>query len=90
MALLSLIKSKFLLWGGAVLAVLLGVIKFMAVRNTTLKGQVKQARKQLQKNAEIDKIDSEIDSQTASRRVEARKALENDEIPEHLRNPRRR
>jgi hypothetical protein len=88
MAFLSLLKTKIAAVGIGILAVLLGVIKYLSHRNTTLKNEVNIANKQLKFKENVDKVEAEIEQDFSHRAAEARRDLENDEIPDHLRNPR--
>lgn len=80
------LKLKLLAIGGAIIAILLGIIKFLQVRNSTLKNEINIARKNLKLRENIDTIDEEIEQDFSHRAEEARRDLDNDEIPEHLRN----
>ena len=69
-------------------AVLLGVIRFLTFRNAQLKQERDQAEADLEFRNEVDEIDSEIEQDFSDRQRAAEKDIENNEIPEHLRNPR--
>lgn len=84
--LLSL-KTKLLAAGTVIIAVLLGIIKYLSHRNTTLKNEVNIAKKQLKFKEKVDTVDAEIEQEFSHRANEARRSLEDDTIPDHLRNP---
>jgi len=84
----SLLKTKFLAVGAGIIAILLGIIKFLRVRNTTLKNEVNIARKELKFRADVDTIEEEIEQEYSHRADEARRDIDEGTIPEHLRNPR--
>lgn len=83
-----MLKAKLYAAFAAIGGVLLAVIKFLSFRNALLKKQRDQAKADLQFREDVDTIDEEIGADFDERKEEAREALENDEIPEHLRNPR--
>jgi hypothetical protein len=86
MALLLSLKTKLYAIGIGIIAALIGVIKWQAHRNSTLKNEVNIARKNLKLRENIDTIDEEIEQDFSHRAEEARRDLDNDQIPEHLRN----
>jgi predicted negative regulator of RcsB-dependent stress response len=83
------LKSKLLAIGAGIVAFLLGVIKFLSWRNKSLKKEANQAKADLKFREDIDTIDAEIEQEFSHRAEEARKDLDEDRIPDHLRNPRK-
>ncbi len=77
--------NKFYAYGAAVIAVLLAVIKFLLSRNKNLKEEIRLAKKQIEFRAEVDDLDTEIDQEFSHRAEEARRALADNRIPDHLR-----
>lgn len=84
---LSTLKMKIYAIGAAIIAVLIGVIKFLSARNKSLKEEVKAANSQLQYREKVDTIDAEIEQDFSHRAEEARKDVESGEIPDHLADP---
>ena len=84
MALLQLLKTKIWAIGAAVFAAMLAIIKFQAVRNKSLKRGRDQARADLKFQSKVLEIDEEIDDNTVSRRVQARKEIEAGKLPGNL------
>lgn len=84
----SFLKGKLLAIGGVIIAILLGLVKFLTYRNNSLKQEVKSAKKQLQFKEKVDIIEEEIEQEYSHRAEEARRDLDEGNIPEHLRNPR--
>lgn len=84
-----MIKAKLLAVGGAIVAFLLGIIKFLSFRNATLKKQRDQFKADLDFKEDVDELDEEISQTFSHRAEEAREALDEGNIPEHLRNPRK-
>ena len=79
-----LLKAKLLAIGAAAFAILLATLKIMIGQRNEAREQVKIAKKKIQFDSDVEELDSEID-QTFSRRVEeAKEAIENDKIPDHL------
>ena len=81
-------KAKLYAIGAAVLGVLLGVIKLLGSRNRQLERINDQLQADIEFKNDVEEADAEIRQEFSHRADEARKDLENDEIPEHLRNPR--
>jgi len=79
------VLNKFYAYGAAVIAVLLAVIKFLLSRNKNLKEEIRLAKKQIEFRAEVDDLDTEIDQEFSHRAEEARRALADNRIPDHLR-----
>ena len=91
MALLLSLKGKLIAAGALLLTVLGFFLRLKIVTSQRDKAKQKAAKFKAwsERQAETSEIDAEIE-QTFSRRAEtAREALKNDEIPEHLRNPKR-
>ena len=74
--------------GIGVIAILIGVIKFLNYRNTTLRNEVNIAKKSLKFREDVDIVESEIDQEFSHRAEEARKDLDEGDIPDHLQHPR--
>ena len=85
----NLLKSKALAIGAGIIAVLLGLVKFLSARNKSLKEEVKAANSQLQYREKVDTIDEEIEQEFSHRAEEARRDVESGDIPDHLSNPDR-
>ena len=83
----SPLKAKLYAAGIAILAFLLGIIKFLSARNKSLKEEVKAANSQLQYREKVDTIDEEIEQEFSHRAEEARRDVEKGDIPSHLSNP---
>jgi hypothetical protein len=81
------LKTKLLAFGGAVIALLVGSLKFMAVRNRSLKDEVKSAKAQIKYRGEVDRLDAEIEQAFSRRAHEARRHIDEDRIPGHLAEP---
>ena len=73
--------------GAGIIAVLIGLVKFLAARNKSLKEEVKAANSQLQYREKVDTIDEEIEQDFSHRAEEARRDVEKGDIPDHLSNP---
>ncbi len=82
-------KAKLLAIGGAIVAFLMGIIKYLSVRNKTLKDQRDAAKADLKFRKDVDKLDEEIEQEYSHRAEEAQKDLDEGNIPDHLRNPRK-
>lgn len=77
-------------WAVAVsaLAVVLGVVvKFLSVRNKALEKENDRQEAWLDRQEDTREKDAEIDLKFDGLQADAKEALENDEIPDHLRNP---
>lgn len=83
------LKSKFLAAGAALVAFLLGFVKILMTRNKSLKNKNKQLKSDLDFREDVDILDEQIEQKFSHRAEEAKQALDNDEIPKHLRNPRK-
>ena len=83
----SFLKGKIYAIGAAILALLLGVIKFLLWRNSSLKERVETAEADLKFRNDISTIDEEIESDFSDLRREAEKDIQDGEIPAHLRKP---
>ena len=77
--------NKLYGYGIALLAVLVGVIRVLIKRNRHLKEEIKIAKKVIEFREDVDNVDTEIDQQFSRRAEEARTALDNNRIPDHLR-----
>jgi len=84
---LTFLKSKIAAIGAGIIAVLLATIKFLSMRNKSLKKQVKTVKADLKFREETDSMDSEIEQEFSHRAEEAQKDLDDDKIPDHLANP---
>lgn len=84
----SLLKNKIYAIGAGIIAVLLGIVKFLAHRNKSLKQEVKSAKSALKYREEVDSMDAEINQEFSHRAEEAQRDIQNDEIPRHLRHRR--
>ena len=82
------IKAKLYAILAGIGGILLGIIKFLSFRNKQLKDQRDQYKADIDFREDVDDLDEEISQKFSHRAEEAREALKNDEIPEHLRNPR--
>jgi hypothetical protein len=71
----------------AVGAFLLTWIKFLTIRNQGLKRKVKRAERQLEFEREINESEAEIEQDFSHRAEEAKKDLDEGNIPDHLRKP---
>ena len=85
----SALKANFLAIGGAIIAFLLGIIKFQSVRNKTIKKQRDNAKADLQFREDVVELDEEINQEFSHRAEEAKEALDEDRIPDHLARPRK-
>lgn len=83
--LLSL-KAKLWAIGGAIIASLLLVVKLLLTQNSKLRKRAEAVESQLKFNKRQAKLDAEVEQEFSHRAEEARRDLDNDEIPEHLRN----
>ena len=77
--------NKLYGYGIVLLAVLVGVIRVLIKRNRHLKEEIKAAKKSIEFREDVDDVDTEIDQQFSRRAEEARTALDNTRIPDHLR-----
>ena len=82
---LNSFANKLYAYGVVALAVLIGVIKVLLGRNKHLKEEIKAAKKAKEFREDVDDIDAEIDQEFSRRANEARKALKDNRIPDHLR-----
>ena len=74
---------------GAVIGVLvLGVIKFLLFQNNRLKENNNSFKADAEFQADIDLSETELRQKFSRRAEKAKEALDNDQIPENLRNPR--
>lgn len=67
---------------------LLGMIKFLSVRNKSLKKQNKQLEADVAFQNEVNESEAELRQEFSHRADEAKRDIENGEIPSHLRKPR--
>lgn len=81
-----MIKTKLLAILGGIAGFLLVIIKFLTARNKALKDRVKRVENQLKFNKRQGKLDAEIEQDFSHRAEEAKRDLEEDRIPDHLRN----
>ncbi len=82
------LKSKVIAASAAIIVFLLGVVKLFLHRNSQLKQRVKKAEGQLKQSREQARLDAEIEQEFSHRAEEARRDLDEGNIPDHLRNPR--
>jgi hypothetical protein len=81
------LKTKLLAFGGAVIALLVAALKFMVIRNKSLKDQVKSAQAQIRYRGEVDRLDAEIEQDFSRRAQEARRHIDEGRVPNHLADP---
>ncbi len=81
------LKSKLLALGGALLALLLGLLKFFAFKAKREKKRRIQAEHARDYAEDVVELDAEVAAQSVSRRVQARKEVESGKTPEFLRKP---
>lgn len=86
-SMLSLLSSKLKLIGLGILAFLLGLVKYLSARNKSLRNEVKTVKADLQFRKDVDIIDAEIEQEFSHRAEEARKDVEQGDIPSHLSDP---
>jgi len=79
------LKVKLYAIGAALIGALFAIIKVLNVRNRQMKRERDQAEADLKFRNEVAEEDSEIRQEFSHRADEAKKDIENDEIPEHLR-----
>lgn len=84
----SLLKTKFIAIGGAIIAILLGVVKALSARNRQLKDRAKKAESGLKFQNSVIESEQEIDSKFSDLKREAEKDVKDGSVPSHLRNPR--
>jgi uncharacterized membrane-anchored protein YhcB (DUF1043 family) len=82
------IKSKIMAMGAVVGVLMIGVIKFLSIQNKQLKSQNKVFRADQEYQNDIDELESELRQKFSRRAKKAKEALDNDQIPENLRDPR--
>ena len=80
------LKIKAILAGIGIF--LLGLLKVQSVRLEQAQRDRDQAEADLKFRVDVDILDEEIEQTFSHRAEEAKEALENNEIPEHLRKPR--
>ena len=80
------LKVKAILAGIGIF--LLGLLKVQSVRLEQAKRERDQAEADLQFRDDVDTMDEEIGMDYDEKEREADEALDNNEIPEHLRKPR--
>ena len=85
----GLLRSKLLLIGGAVMAFLIGIIKFQSIRNAKIKNERDKAVAGLRFKEDVIDSDAEIDQEFSHRAKLAEEAIDAEEIPEHLKHPRK-
>lgn len=83
----ALIKSKAVAYGAAIFAFIAMVVSVLFVRGSRWKKIAKQNKRQLDFEREVEESESEIEQEFSHRAEEANKDLENEVIPDHLRNP---
>jgi hypothetical protein len=85
------LKSKLIAFGALLLTVLGFFVRLKVVTNQRDKAQdsARKYKAWSERQEDTRQIDAEIEQEYSHRAEEAREALENDEIPDHLRNPRR-
>ena len=88
MGLLSFLKAKGAIIGAAILAGLIATIKVLSMQNARNARRADRAEASLKFKQDVDIIDAEIEQEFSHMADLAQEALENDEIPEHLRKPR--
>jgi hypothetical protein len=86
--LFGLVKGKLLALGGAIIAILLGVVKALSARNRQLKDRAKKAESGLKFQNSVIESEQEIDSKFSDLKREAEKDVKDGSIPSHLRDPR--
>lgn len=74
---------------GAIGAFLLGIIKYQSVRVKTYKDQRDAAKADLKFREDVVDLDVEIEQNFSHRADEAKKDLDEGNIPDHLANPRK-
>lgn len=84
---LATIKAKIWLIVSAIGVALLAALKIQSHRAEKWKKAAKKADADLKFRKEMDIIDSEIEQKFSHRADEARRDLDNDEIPDHLSDP---
>jgi hypothetical protein len=84
---LATIKAKIWLIISAIGVGLLAALKIQSGRAEKWKKAAKQANADLKFRKEVDIIDAEIEQKFSHRADEARRDLDNDEIPDHLADP---
>jgi hypothetical protein len=85
------LKAKLLAAGAFLLAVLGFFVRLKMVTNQRDKAQqsAKKYKAWSERQTKTVEMDAEIEQEFSHRAEEAKESLKNDEIPEHLRNPRR-
>jgi hypothetical protein len=84
---LKLVGSKLLAIGGAVIAALLLVIKYLAAGKKRAKRKAKVAEAALDRQSDIHKIDTELDKELQSREAEIKAEAKKDEKTDSGYNP---
>jgi Asp-tRNA(Asn)/Glu-tRNA(Gln) amidotransferase C subunit len=87
MALLRLIKNKLIFAGAVLIAVLLGTIRFLSVSRKQHKEKADQLEAILERQEEINELDSELSSDLQSHKAEIKKELKQDEEITSLSDP---
>jgi len=85
---LTLLKSKLILYGGAVLVALLGVIKYLSFSRGVYKNKAKRAEITLKRQSDTQDAETEIDQKFSRRAKESNKDIEDGKVPDHLSKPR--
>ena len=81
-------KAKLYAILAGIFAFLIGIIKVLSFQKRQYKRERDQAEADLEFRNEVDEMDSEFEQDFSDRQRAAEKDIENNEIPEHLRNPR--
>jgi hypothetical protein len=84
---LNLIKSKLILYGGAVLVALLGIIKYLSFSKGVWKDKAKKSMSALKRHEEVQEIDSELSKDLQSKKAEIVKEIKSGEEVTSLSDP---
>ena len=84
-----MIKAKLYAILAGIGGFLLLALKVILGQNRRLRKENEQLEADIDFREDVDEADAEISQEFSHRAEEAKEALENDEIPEHLRNPRK-
>lgn len=84
---LSLIKSKLVLYGGAVLVALLGIIKWLSFSRGEWKNKAKTRQAALKRQSDINELDTELSTDLQSRKAEISKEIKDGEEISSLSTP---
>jgi len=84
---LSLIKSKFILIGGGIIAFLLAALKVMFASRKKAVQRADRMESALKRQSDIQEIDTELSKELKSRKGQIRKEIEENEEVTSLSNP---